>query len=240
MEKQGHWHLEIPAHTTHSYRLAQLDDHGGLPRERFAWKPPISLNLQARVSGENLPGTWGFGFWNDPFSFLIGGDRAVRRFPTLPDAAWFFHASHQNYLSFRDDLPASGFLAATFSSRKVPAALLALASPALGLTLLPYTARLVRKSLRHLVRQDASLLSIDETQWHTYTLDWQRSQVSYYLDGEQLWHTAIAPPAPLSLVIWIDNQYAALPPNSRLRYGSLANPSPAWLEVREIELQEHS
>jgi hypothetical protein len=239
MVNQRHWQLEIPALTTRTYRLAQLDDHGGLPREQFAWKPPVSLNLQARISGENLPGTWGFGFWNDPFSFLIGGDRAVRRFPTLPDAAWFFHASQHNYLSFRDDLPASGFLAATFSSRKVPAALLALGSPALGLTLLPYTAQLVRKSLRSLVRQDASLLHIDETQWHTYTLVWQPSQVSYSLDGEEIWQTTVTPSAPLSLVIWIDNQYAALPPKSRLRYGSLPNPSPAWLEVRDIELQEH-
>jgi hypothetical protein len=113
---EGHWHLEIPASSKRGYHLAQLDDHGSFRRGDFRWKPPLTLRLQARVSAQELPGTWGFGFWNDPFSFLIGAQGMVPRLPALPDAAWLFYASPQNYLSFRDDLPAYGFLAATFRS----------------------------------------------------------------------------------------------------------------------------
>lgn len=234
----GYWHLAIAESSSRAYRLAQLDDHGGLPRDQFPWKPPVTLSLQARVSDADLPGTWGFGFWNEPFSFLIGGDRTSRRLPTLPSAAWFFHASPENYLSFRDDLPANGFLAATFSSHRVPTALLALGSPALALTLLPLTARPVRRGLRNSVHQDASSLRVDVTQWHAYSLEWQPTQVKFSLDGAEHWQTLVAPPAPLSLVMWIDNQFAALPPHGRLRYGTLPNPAPAWLELKDIALAD--
>ena len=101
---ENSWHLEIPTNTKRGYHLAQLDDHGSLRRANFPWKPSLTLVLQARVSTQELPGTWGFGFWNDPFSFMLAYNRLVPRFPVLPDAAWFFHASPQNYLSFRDNL----------------------------------------------------------------------------------------------------------------------------------------
>ena len=119
------WRLEIPPNARAGYRLAQLDDHGGLRRSDFHWKPPLKMSLQARVSAPDIPGTWGFGLWNDPFSFLIAYGGGVPRLPALPEAAWFFHASPHNYLSLRDDLPGSGFLAATFHSKKVPFLLLA-------------------------------------------------------------------------------------------------------------------
>lgn len=233
---ENSWRLNIFSNLKPNYRLAQIDDHSRLPRRDFHWKPPLTLNLQARVSSQDLPGTWGFGFWNDPFSFLLGGDRQLLRFPALPDAAWFFHASPQNYLSFRDDLPACGFLAATFSSNKVSPVLLALTSPALALTLLPKTAQLVRRMLRSQVRQSAVSIDLDVSEWHTYTLIWEDGMVRFSQDGIELLGTNITPCPPLSLVIWIDNQYAALPPVGRIRYGTLPNPESAWMEVRQIEL----
>jgi hypothetical protein len=233
---ESSWHLEIPANTRRGYRLAQLDDYKSLPRKDFPWQSPIKLSLQARVSAQELPGTWGFGLWNDPFSFLIAYNRVALRFPVLPDAAWFFYASPQNYLSFRDDLPASGFLAATFSSDKVHPGVLALASPILALTLIPITAQLVRRLLRRAVRQDASLIHTNVTEWHDYSMEWQAGKVRFCLDGMDIFVTEIAPRGPLSLVIWIDNQYAAMPPSGRLRYGMLSNPEPAWLEIREFSM----
>jgi hypothetical protein len=233
---EAFWHLEIPANTKRGYRLAQLDDHGSLRRSDFLWKPPLILNLQARVSSEDLPGTWGFGLWNDPFSFMIAYNRLVPRFPALPDAAWFFHASPQNYLSFRDDLPAKGFLAATFSSRKVPFALLALASPGLALTLIPGMAQLIRRLLRYLIQQDAIQIHTHVTEWHAYRLIWEQGLVRLIVDGTEILCTNIAPRGRLSLVIWIDNQYAALAPVGRLTYGSLPNPEPAWMEIRDFEM----
>ena len=236
--RDANWLLEIPAKAKRGYRLAQLDDHGFLQRKDFPWQPPLSLSLQARVSAQMIPGTWGFGLWNEPFSFLLASSHVVPRLPALPDAAWFFHASPQNYLSFRDDLPASGFLAATFSSKKLPPALLALASPILALTLLPGTAQVVRRLFRRVVRQDASLIHTNVTEWHEYRMDWDIDQVRFCLDDTEILHTEIVPNGPLSMVIWVDNQYAALPPNGRLRYGTLPNPEPAWIEIRELSLLE--
>jgi hypothetical protein len=234
------WHLEIPANTKRGYRLAQLDDHGALRRRYFPWKHPLTMSLKARVSTDELPGTWGFGLWNDPFSFLLASNKVVPRFPTLPDAAWFFHASPQNYLSFRDDLPASGFLSATFSSKRVPAALLALSSPALALTVIPGAAQVVRRLLRRVIQQDTALIHTNATEWHAYMLEWEPDLVRFSLDGVEILQTYIIPNAPLSLVIWVDNQYAALPPAGRLKYGTLPNPEPAWLEIRDFELLDHT
>jgi hypothetical protein len=239
-EIPGSWHLELPASAQRSYRLAQLDDHNSHRRQDFPWRPPLKLSLWARVSAQDIPGTWGFGLWNDPFSFLLSYNKVVPRLPTLPDAAWFFHASANNYLSFRDDLPASGFLAATFSSRKVSTLGLLLASPILALTLIRGTAQLVRNMLRHPVRQDAFQIHTSVTDWHAYSMEWLDGQVRFTLDGVDIMRTNIAPNGPLSLVIWVDNQYAALPPRGRLRYGTLPNPEPAWLEIRELTINEIS
>jgi hypothetical protein len=46
----------------------------------------------------------------------------------------------------------------------------------------------------------------------------------------------VSPRPPLGLVIWIDNQYAAFTPNGRIGFGVLENPEPAWLELKEIEV----
>jgi hypothetical protein len=232
----GGWHLEIPAGPAGRYRLAQVDDYHQLRRRDFCWKPPLHLSLRARASALDLPGTWGFGLWNDPFSLSMGLGGAAQRFPALPEAAWFFFASPPNYLSFRDDLPAQGFLAATFQSPPVPAPLLALAAPGLGLAVLPGGAQLVRRGLRRLVKQSAALVPGDVTAWHTYSLDWQPDSVAFMRDGQIIHSTPVAPRGPLGLVIWIDNQYAALPPAGRLRYGMLENPQPAWLDIDGLEI----
>ena len=236
---EGAWHLEIPACGKGGYRLAQLDDHRSHRRGDFSWKAPLKLSLQARVSAQEIPGTWGFGLWNDPFSVSMGLGGMAQRIPALPDAAWFFHASPQNYLSFRDDLPAQGFLAATFKSKKVSALLLALSSPILVFTLIPGAAQVLRRLLRRVIQQDSALIHTDVTGWHTYSLEWEFAQVRFSLDGVDVFLTDIAPNGPMSLVIWVDNQYAALPPRGRLSYGTLPNPEPAWLEIREFSMQEN-
>jgi hypothetical protein len=239
VEKLGEaaWHLEIPARGKGGYCLAQLDDHGSHRRAHFPWKAPLKFSLQARVSAQGIPGTWGFGLWNDPFSMSMGLGGMAQRMPALPNAAWFFHASPQNYLSFRDDLPAQGFLAATFKSKNLSSLWLALASPALALTLIPGAAQLVRRLLRRVIQQDAAQIHTDVTAWHTYSLEWETGQVGFYLDGVDVLQTDIVPAGPLSLVIWVDNQYAALPPRGRLRFGTLPSSEPAWLEIREFSMQ---
>lgn len=227
----GIWRLEIPAGVKGIYRLAQLDDYSGLGRSELPWQAPLHIVIKARASAQNLPGTWGFGLWNDPFSMSLGIGGGERRFPALPETAWFFYASPPNYLSFRNDLPAQGFLAATFSSQKLPAPLMVLAAPLAALLVIPGAAQFGRWLLRRVIRQSAAQIETDVTAWHTYELDWEAEKVQMRLDGRSILETPVSPYGPLSLVLWIDNQYAALPPKGILSYGYLLNSEPAWLEL---------
>jgi len=227
--------LSIPEGQGDRYSVAQLDDTTALPRSRFRWAPPIEFRVTARVSAPDLPGTWGFGWWNDPFSLQLGLGGATRRLPALPNAAWVFHAASPNYLALRDDHPAQGLLAATFSSPRLPAPLLALGLPAAPLLMWPCTARAVRSVARRFVYEDAAVLPLDPTQWHTYGLVWTEDVVRVTVDGVVAFSTPVVPTGRLGLVLWIDNQYAAFPPDGRLRMGSSANPD-AWLDVADLRL----
>jgi hypothetical protein len=229
------WHLEIPPGPSGEYRLAQLDDYGSLSRKGFPWRPPLKLNLRMRASAQSIPGTWGFGLWNDPFGrTLVKGSQV--RLPTLPNAAWFFFASPPNYLSLRDDLPAQGQLAATFQSpAKLPAGLI-LSLPLLPLILLPLGGRWLRSLARRYVRQDTAVMDLDPTSWHAYEIDWQEDAAIFRLDEQNIFETKVNPQGPLGLVIWVDNQYASLPPNGRVGYGTLANEIAAWIEVDDLKL----
>lgn len=236
-DREGCWKLSIPAGGGGQYRLAQLDDYHDLPRNRFRWQPPLTLSLTAQISDSPLPGTWGFGFWNDPFSFSLGVKGSSRRLPALPNAAWFFYASPQNYLSLRDDLPANGLLAAVFRSPLIPAFLLAPALFALPLLALPLTTRWLRRLARPLIQQDAARLNVQVIQPHEYRLEWLSHLVRFSVDEKLLFETPLTPRGWLGLVIWIDNQYAASMPNGKLRFGLLPNES-AHLKVSNFQIGE--
>ena len=232
----GSWRLQIPAGHAGVYRLAQLDDYTALPRRRLPWNPPLRLQLQARVSSSSLPGTWGFGLWNDPFSLSLGLGGMSRRFPALPQAIWFFYASPPNYLSFRDDLPAQGLLAATFASARLPTGLLAAGSLVLPFAWLPPVGRLLRRIVPRFVRQAGVQMNLDPVDWHAYEMEWGEAEAVFRLDGRLVYSTRVLPASPLGLVLWIDNQYAAWTPDGRLRFGFLAYEEPAWLEITGFEL----
>jgi hypothetical protein len=229
--------LEIPAGPAGQYRLSQLDDYRGSRRGDFLWRPPLRLALQARACAATIPGTWGFGLWNDPFGMGILSGTDLLRLPVLPNAAWFFFASPPNYLSLRDDLPAQGALAATFRSPQWPGALSLLAAPALPLLALPPLARLLRRLAGRVVQQDAALLSSYRTERHRYEIAWREDGVRFWVDGVLVLQTAISPRGPLGVVLWVDNQYAAFPSSGRLRYGTLTNPEPVWVEIRDFVLE---
>lgn len=235
----GCWRLQIPPGPAGTYRLAQLDDYARIQRKAFPWHPPLRLALRARVSSPSVPGTWGFGLWNDPFALNLGISGSGRRLPALPQAAWFFYGTSPNYLALWDTHPASGLLASTFSSVRLPRPVLALAMPTAPLLAWPLAARHLRRLGRRLVREYAAALTVDPTEWHSFCLEWHCRQgrpdsIRFLVDGETVGETEVAPRAPLGLVIWIDNQYAAFPPDGRVALGRLANPEPAWLEVEAL------
>ena len=232
------WHLEIPAGDTR-YKLAQLDDYSNLKRKDFLWYPGTTLKLKARVSSPEIPGTWGFGIWNDPFAMSIGLGGMKRIIPVLPNAAWFFHASPQNYLSFRDDRPSNGFLASTFSSpRRYPLNLMA------SLALIPFAfvksiSRILRRRLQKVILEDADLLCLDVTHWNDYSLTWEKDKASYWINGQEVFSTIFSPRGPLGLVIWIDNQYAAYKPTGEIKAGALVTEAPAWLEFEQATINDY-
>ena len=232
----GNWRLSIPKGAQGAYRLAQLDDYSPLARGAFRWQAPLSISLRARASSASIPGTWGFGLWNDPFSMGLLGGGGKARLPALPNTAWFFFAAPPNYLSLKDDLPAQGWLAATFRSPGWPPPLLALGLPVLSLLLLPPAARLLRRLGSRIIRQDAAALACDPSEWHAYCIEWKEDEVCFRVDGDEALRTGIAPVGRLGLVLWVDNQYMSIPPNGRMRYGTLANETETWIEIGELEI----
>lgn len=236
------WRLGIRAGNASSYRDAQLDDYSGLSRSRFLHRPESSrgmtlkLCLCARYSTPSAAGTWGFGLWNDPFGLSLGFGGNPFRLPALPNAAWFFYASKENYLSFKSPSTdaqggvANGFMAQTFRAPRFHPLLI----PA-GLAL-PFSRRTTRKFLGKVIDEDSSAIRVDTTQWHRYSLEWSAERVIWDVDEVRVFESPISPNPPLGIIIWIDNQYAAFTPEGKLSAGVLEGRE-EWLEVKDLEIK---
>lgn len=222
--------LFIPPGSNKDYRLAQLDDYERRARKDFPRRPPLRLSLQARASAAAIPGTWGFGAWNHPFGFSIGFGGNPLRLPALPNAAWFFHASEENYLSFSEQ-PGNGFLAQAFCSPAFPLAGLA----KVGATF-PFSRKKARSLMDKIVDGENLQLKRDVTEWHSYTLEWGSAKSAFWVDGTLVLETPVSPRPPLGLVIWIDNQFAAWRPDGKIGFGLVESAEPAWLEIKDLEL----
>lgn len=232
----SHYLLSIPEGKAHQYRLAQLDDYAQLARNKLPLQSPVEMTLSARASSNSISGTWGFGLWNDPFGLALGFGGYPIRLPALPNAVWFFGASEESYLSFReagrDELaPTSGFLAQTFRAPIFHPSLL------LAAIAFPFSRRMTRRILGQIIADDGFRVSLDVTQWHRYKLDWREERVSFEVDDVQVFESEVSPHPPLGLVIWIDNQFAAFTPEGKIGFGVLENPEAAWLEVRDIDVR---
>ena len=223
------WRLTIPSGPASGYRLSQLDDHAHIARRNYSYYPPFSLELRARVSSASVPGTWGFGLWNDPFGFSFGPEDSFFRPPALPNALWFFYASPKNYLSFRDDRPAQGFLAQVFRSPRFHSSLIAA-----GLVL-PFSRKKTRQLLSRVIDEDSATVSVDATQWHRYRFEWSPNRSAFWVDEALVLESPVSPHPPLGLVIWIDNQYAAFTPQGKLSWGLEENSKSEWLEIEDIQ-----
>jgi len=234
-DDSSHYLLTIPSGKADKYRLAQLDDYAQLARGRFPHNSPVTISLSARTSSNNILGTWGFGLWNDPFGLSIGYGGKPFRMPALPNAVWFFGASEENYLSFKEPIPSTqpatnGFLAQSFRSPKFhPQLILA------GLAL-PFSRKTTRWLMSQVIGEDGIKLSVNPTEWHRYKFEWSPKRVSFEVDDVNVFEATVSPNPPLGLVIWIDNQYAAFTPEGKIGFGVLENPEPAWLEIKELEV----
>ena len=230
------WLLQTPAGAAGNYRLAQLDNYANLSREGFPHKQPASLSLRCRVSCADLPGTWGFGFWNDPFAFSLGMRGGERRLPALPNACWFFNASSENHLSFHNKLPAQGFLTQTFRSPKIPSILLLPGLTGAPLLLSKTLSRWLRNIVASIIAQDGATVNVDTTLWHTYNLNWRSKEVVFSIDQSVVFKTPISPIGPLGAILWIDNQYAAWTPSGKIGMGTLETLTTGWIEIDQLEI----
>ena len=230
------WRFTLNEGSSDRYRLGQLDNYSNKARRNFPHRPPFELRLRARASQKALPGTWGFGIWNDPFGFSLGLGGTAGRLPTLPNSAWFFFASRENYLSFCDDQDGNGQLVAVFRSPRIPAIGLAPTLLVLPLLAWPLGARWLRTRAANLIKQQSAALKIDATMWHDYWIDWQVDRVEFKVDGKLVLDSRLALAPPLGLVLWLDNQYAAWRPDGRISNGTLATPAECWVEITDLKV----
>jgi hypothetical protein len=65
-------------------------------------------------------------------------------------------------------------------------------------------------------------------------VEWRSERVIFFVDESLAFETPISPQGPLGLVLWVDNQYAALPASGRAGWGTLSNLQPAWVEIADL------
>lgn len=203
--------LILPPTPATAYADAQLDDYGDpAGARRFLHLPPRRLEVCARFSSNDLKGTAGFGFWNDPFT----QDGGVIN---PPCSVWFFYSSPESDMRVARDTPGHGFKAAMLNSypsanRAVAGAfglLTKLGSPVLNWMLRRRVlAGLVLSAARATVQAHEVLLDVDMTAWHDYALDWCAGQAVFTVDGEIVLRAPRPPRTPLGFVAWIDNYRA--------------------------------
>jgi hypothetical protein len=204
------------------YADAQIDDTQGLSRRHFRWTPPLRLVVRARIEPALPTGTWGFGFWNDPFAVSLGQGGAARRWPCGPRALWFFYASPPNEFGFTAG-PRNGWRAMSINTLEfhplvlTPAALIAAA-----LAQLPIVRRPVMQLALNQVTASEAQLPSPGTGLHEYDIAWEEGSATFRVDRDVVLHAENPPSVPLGFIAWIDNQFAVATPERGLRFGTLA------------------
>jgi hypothetical protein len=232
-------HFVVNGANSRRYSNAQLDDYQHLSRRHFLWRPPLRLTVQARFShsAEQLQGTAGFGFWNDPF--LMTGPRL----PTLPRAAWFFYSSPPSNMKLDSKTPGYGWKAATIDALRPLALLWAPTVPlAVPLMNLPSIYRRLWPPIQQTLKIHETILDVDMTQWHVYILEWGVKSSRFSLaEEEHLSPKPVldtqSPKGPLGFVMWLDNQYLVVTPWGRLHWGLLDVPCRQWMEVASVAIE---
>ncbi len=214
------------------YCNAQLDDYHA--DDLMRWRPPVRLRVRARFSYDvdELVGTAGFGFWNDPLG-MTG-----RKRPRLPQCAWCFFGSPPTNLAFALDVPGHGWKAATLdAATPLTVILLPLAPFAFVALRWSWLYRRIWPTAQRLWRIAEQTLALDMRQWHEYEMTWTEQQLTWKVDGQIQFQTPRVPKGPLGLVVWIDNQTMVATPQGRFRHANLAN-GPQWMEIEKLEVEK--
>ena len=226
------------------YTNVQIDDYQGLPRRRFAWHPPLRLTVRARFShaADDLYGTAGFGFWNDPLLMT------QKRLPALPRAVWFFYASAPSEMKLDFHTPGRGWKAASIDAMRGKAIawapLVPIIVPLMNCT--PAYRKLWPR-IQQALRIREAVIPNDMRCWHTYELHWGVTHSFFRVRAEGTESSAPilaapSPRGPLGFVMWQDNQYLVVTPWGRIKWGLLDVPGHQWMEVENFEIapSEHA
>ncbi len=221
--------LSLEAARSDELSDAEINDHRLLPRERFPWNPPLTMEVRARFShpaGELL-GTAGFGFWNAPTGW-------EGRVGAPPNWVWFFYASSPSQVALSADQPGWGWKAAMLNGGNA-------AGPLMPLVDMASRTPLANRALLWLARRSLSMgdrgLEVEMREWHTYRLDWRPELALFQVDGREVFRVANPPTLPLGFVAWVDNQWATMTPGGGLENGLLGVAQRQWLEIDYIEIR---
>jgi hypothetical protein len=208
---------------------AEIDDHRTVPRDRLLWKPPLRLNIRARMShpyGELL-GTAGFGFWNDPFDW-------VGNVQVPPNALWFFYASPQSAMSFDSSARGHGWKAATLNAGHADPLTMTVGNFVFQL---PGMSRLVFAAAQTRIHaHEKNLDDVDLTEWHDYQIDWQADLARFSVDGADVLVAPKPPRMALGFVAWIDNNAAAMGPGREFAFNRIAVGQRQWMELARVRI----
>lgn len=225
--------LVKPATPSTIYTNAQLDDYQKLDRDNFRWRPPLTLTVRARFShpADQLNGTAGFGFWNDPF--LMTG----ARWPSLPRAIWFFFSAPPSNMRLALDVAGVGWKAATIDAWRLPFLLLAPSAP-LAMPLMRIRAfyRKLWPIAQRAIGVSEASLATPLTAWHTYKIVWGVTTAQFYVDDQLVLSSTTPPRGPLGLVIWLDNQAMVITPWGEFHHTVVASTQEQWLELATVEI----
>ena len=231
---QGILRCNLGRASAQEYSDAQITDYQGLTRRNFPWRPPLRLALRAWASHgvQDLKGTAGFGFWNEPF-VPVG-----RGLPRLPRAVWFFFASPPNNMALTKGVPGYGWKAATLDTGRPRFWSLAPLAP-LGFALMRVSAlyRALWPVGQWAIGASEALLPVDLVEPHDYTLEWRPDRVIFWVDEKEMHVSPYAPRGPLGFITWMDNQFAVVTPQGQFRFGRVATTEPQWLALDHIEIQ---
>jgi hypothetical protein len=216
------------------YSDAQITDYQGLARRDFPHRPPLRLRVKAWAShgADQLKGTAGFGFWNEPFVPMQRG------LPRLPRALWFFFASPPNNMALAKGTPGYGWKAATIDASRWPfLALLPVAPLGFLLMRIPALYRALWPVGQRALGVAEVALPVDLTTPHCYALTWLPESVTFQVDGQTVLAALHSPRGPLGFIAWMDNQYAVVTPQGRFGFGLVETAQRQWLALEEIDIQ---
>jgi hypothetical protein len=220
--------------TTTHYTNAQIDDYQSLARSHFLWRPPLQMTIYARFShrADELNGTAGFGFWNDPFMMT-----GMRR-PALPRAIWFFFSSPPSNIKLDLHTAGPGWKAGTLDAIRWPFfALLPTAPLAIPLMNINKLYRACWPIGQRTIHVSESPLLATMTAWHAYTIEWQKKTARFSVDGQVVLDCQTAPRGPLGFVMWLDNQFMEITPWGRFKYGLVESAGTQWLEIKSLKIR---